>query len=236
VENRCAKSPKRVMMGSVKTLGRDSGAANATGHISGQAAPAVRASRPGWRDPRLWIGLLIVAASIVAGARLFDAADDSVQVWAVTGPMAAGEEITSEDLEPVRLRFVDGEDADRYFGADEELPAGARLTRELGAGELLPRSALSSDDTGLATTAITIDALHVPPGLAPGDRIVLLAGEGKEPLLDDAVVVDVPQVETDFGSAAEQAIVIGVPRDRAAELNPVITADQAETLAIIVQG
>lgn len=225
--------------GSVKTLGRDSGATSATGHTSRQAvppAPAARASRPGWKDPRLWVGLLIVAASIVAGARLFAAADDSVQVWAVTGPMAAGEQIAPEDLTPIRLRFVDGADADRYFGADEELPAGARLTRELGAGELLPRSALSGDDTGLATTAITIDALHVPPGLAPGDRIVLLAGEGKEPLLDDAVVVDVPEVETDFGSAAEQAIVIGVPRDRAAELNPVVTADQAETLAIIVQG
>ena len=32
--------------------------------------PAVRASTPGWRDPRLWVGVAIVAVSVVGGARL----------------------------------------------------------------------------------------------------------------------------------------------------------------------
>lgn len=184
----------------------------------------------------MWIGVLIVAASIVAGARVFAAADDTVQVWAVAGPIAAGDEIGQEDLVAVRLRFADTADADRYFGIDDELPADARVDRELGEGELLPRSALGGEGSGLATTAITIDSLHVPPGLRAGDRITLLAGEGKRPLLADAVVVDVPAADAEFGSASEQPVVIGIPAERADELNPVVTADQADTLAIIVQG
>jgi hypothetical protein len=43
--------------------------------------PALRVRRPGWRDPRLWIGVVLVAGSVVAGARLLAAADDTVQVW-----------------------------------------------------------------------------------------------------------------------------------------------------------
>ena len=38
---------------------------------------------PGWRDPRLWIGVAIVAVSVVVGSRLLAAADDSVAVWAL---------------------------------------------------------------------------------------------------------------------------------------------------------
>ena len=41
-----------------------------------QAPAATRVARPGWRDPRLWIGLLIVAGSVVLGARLLAAVDD----------------------------------------------------------------------------------------------------------------------------------------------------------------
>lgn len=180
--------------------------------------------------------MLIVAASVVAGARVFAAADDTIQVWSLAGPVAAGDQITQEDLVAVRLRFADAADADRYFRIDDELPGDGRVDRELGEGELLPRSALGGEGSGLATTAITVDSLHVPPGLRPGDRITLLAGEAKKPLLTDAAVVDVPSADVEFGSASEQPIVIGVPTDRAAELNPVVTADQADTLAIIVQG
>ena len=42
---------------------------------------------PGWRDPRLWIGIAIVAVSVVAGARLLAAADDSVTVWAAAADL-----------------------------------------------------------------------------------------------------------------------------------------------------
>src|SRR6478736_5540715 len=55
---------------------------------------AVRATRPGWRDPRLWVGVLIVAVSVVAGARVLAAADDTVAVWAVAADAGPGAALT----------------------------------------------------------------------------------------------------------------------------------------------
>lgn len=109
--------------------------------------PVTTASRfgadaPLWRNPRLAVGLVLVVTSIVLGARLFDAADDSVIVWAVTEDVAAGQELTEDLVVARRVRFADRADADRYLSATADLPLPAVITRPIGAGELLPRGAL----------------------------------------------------------------------------------------------
>ena len=48
------------------------------------SVPATRVRRPGWRDPRLAVGLVLVAAATVAGARLLATSDDTVAVWVTT--------------------------------------------------------------------------------------------------------------------------------------------------------
>jgi hypothetical protein len=100
------------------------------------------ANAPLWRNPRLALGLVLVVTSIVLGARLFDAADDSVVVWAVTEDVAAGQELTEDLVVARRVRFADASDADRYLSATSDLPLPAVVTRPIGAGELLPRGAL----------------------------------------------------------------------------------------------
>lgn len=135
-------------------------------------SPATRATSPGWRDPRLWIGVAIVAVSVVAGARLLGAADDSVPVWAASSDLAAGHQVTGEDLTARRVRFVDDGDLDRYFPADEALPADARLVRGVGAGELLPRAAVGADsDNGLLALPIAVETTRVPPEVAAGSVV-----------------------------------------------------------------
>src|SRR5690349_1797373 len=103
--------------------------------------PAVRSRPPGWRDPRLWIGLLIVALSVVGGSQLLASADDTVAVWAVSEEAGPGAALTEDDLVVRRVRFADGDDLTAYYRADATLPADLRLVRGVGAGELLPRSA-----------------------------------------------------------------------------------------------
>ena len=143
-------------------LGRPADA-GATAPTVGVPRPATRSSTPGWRDPRLWIGVAIVAVSVVVGARVLASADDTVAVWAVADDVGTGDTLTEADLVSTRLRFADEADASRYFLVDDELPADLALTRTLGAGELLPRSALGS-----AEEAGTVDvSLEVPPGLVP---------------------------------------------------------------------
>ncbi len=51
---------------------------------------ATRSRRPGWRNPRLLLGIVLVAGSVVLGARLLAAADDTVAVWAVAADLPTG--------------------------------------------------------------------------------------------------------------------------------------------------
>ena len=63
----------------------------------------------------MWIGIAIVAVSVVAGIRLVGAADDSVSVWAVTEDLGAGAVVEREQLEARSVRFADAADAGRYL-------------------------------------------------------------------------------------------------------------------------
>ena len=134
--------------------------------------PATRAVRPGWRDPRLWIGVAIVALSVVAGSRLLAAADDSVTVWAVTTDLSAGDELTTDDLEARQVRFVDADDLDRYVAADQSLPVDVRLLRGVGEGELLPQGALgSADDSDVLQLPIAVEPALVPGSVRSGSVV-----------------------------------------------------------------
>ena len=85
---------------------------------------ARRAQAPGWRDPRLWIGVAVVAASVLVGALVLGTSDDTVAVWAATDTMGAGHALTADDLTVRRVGFADADDATLYVAADEQLPSG----------------------------------------------------------------------------------------------------------------
>lgn len=111
--------------------------------------PANRSRRPRWRDPRLWVGALLVLASVVVGAKVLAAADDTVAVWALNRDVAAGMAITASDVQATRVHFSSAADLSRYWLADQPLPTQAHLTRDVGAGEMLAKSAVSSDTTAV---------------------------------------------------------------------------------------
>ncbi|MDN4172445.1 hypothetical protein QWY28_05785 [Nocardioides sp. SOB77] len=198
---------------------------------------AARAGRPGWRDPRLWIGVLIVAASVVGGARLLDAADDTVAVWAVTADLGAGDRVTADELVAQRVRFADGGAGDRYFRVEEELPADLALVRGVGAGELLPRAAVGTvDETGAVSVPLAVDL--VPPAVADGSVVDVYltgsAGTPDGPVLDDVVVVDAPRLDEGFGATGQRQLVVAVAEDAAEQFfarlarveNPLTTVTQ----------
>lgn len=136
------------------------------------APAAVRAARPGWRDPRLWVGVAIVAICVVVGARLLASADDTVEVWAVAADEPAGATLASGDLVAHRVRFADAADLAGYFRVGDELPDHASLIRGVGAGELLPRGAVgASGDAGLLQLPLAVDPAAVPAGTGPGSTV-----------------------------------------------------------------
>jgi hypothetical protein len=181
----------------------------------------VRVTRPGWRDPRLWVGILIVATSVVAGARVLGGADDTVTVWAAARDMGAGDSVTADDLVVRRVRF--GETGlDRYFAVQGAWDADLRLVRGIGAGELLPRTAVGSlDDEGLVQLPVAVDAELVPPGVGAGsvvDLYVLYSAGGRcpagcRPVLSGVTVVSASSADAGCGASGRRQLVLGVADD-----------------------
>lgn len=131
---------------------------------------ASRLSKPGWLDGRLLLGVLLVLVSVVVGARTLSAADRSTLVWATTGDVALGSQLSSSDLAPVRVRLYDN--VDRYLDATSPPPVGYVVRRALGAGELLPDDALVlPEDGAFRLVTVPVEAGHFPPDLADEQEV-----------------------------------------------------------------
>ncbi len=205
--------------------------------------PAVRATTPGWRDPRLWIGLLIVGVSVVAGARVLAAADDTVAVWSVAADAGPGAELTADDLVVRRVGFADAADLEGYFPVDDALPAELRLVRGVGAGELLPRGAVGTAARAGDTVElpIAVEADQVPSSVRAGSVVDVYVtsaerrrGDAATPVLEAATVVDAPSIDAGFGTATgRRQLVLAVPDEDAAAYFEVVTGAQTPTLTVV---
>lgn len=179
--------------------------------------PALRASRPGWRDPRLWLGVLLLAGSVVLGARLLAAADDTVTVWAMAADRGSGVPVAAEDLEVQRVRFADRAALAHYFPADQPVPEGVVLTRAVGAGELLARSAVgAADDVPVLEVPLAVDPQRVPPGVEAGSVVDVWVTGAERPALRAVTVVAAPSYDEGFAVSGTRQVVVAVEDERAA--------------------
>jgi hypothetical protein len=202
---------------------------------------ASRTSSPGWRDPRLWIGVALVTGSVVAGARILSGADDMTAVWSASSDLVAGQTLTADDLTATRVRFDEGADEQRYLPVDEELPVARTLDRPLAAGELVPAGALGEeavDDT--VAVSIAVAAEHVPTDLVRGSHVdVWVIGEDRrqraaaELVLDDVVILDAPVVSDSFASATTRQLVLAVPQDDEESLGLVLAASGDNRVRVV---
>lgn len=212
--------------------------------------PAARAATPGWRDPRLWAGLLIVAVSVVAGSRLLAAADDTVAVWAVAADAGPGASLSEDDLVVHRVRFAEPDDLDGYYRVDDTLPGELRLVRGVGAGELLPRGAVGAADQQPDTVElpVAVDTDQVPPAVHAGSVVdVYLVGapargdaapgEPGTPVLHEATVVDAPSSAGGLGgSVGRRQLVLAVAQDDAAAYFAAVAALESPVLTVVRRG
>lgn len=210
--------------------------------------PATRAARSGWRDPRLWIGVVLVTASVVLGARVFAAADDTVAVWAFAGDQGAGSPVATDDLVTKRVRFDDPADLALYYAASEAVPDGLVLRHGVGAGELLTRSAVGpAEDAGTLQVPLAVEPHRVPPAVTTGSVVDVYADDrarrggrgaagGGGPVLDSVTVVDAPAVEETFAVSGTRQVVVAVDADRAADFQAVVGAMDDPVLSIHLES
>lgn len=133
---------------------------------------ASRHRRGRLRDPRLWLGILLVVGSVVVGAKVLASADDTVAVWQVAHDIPAGSKVAAADLRITRVHFQESSTAAHYLPAVGSVEAGAHATRDLHAGDML-----TADDISTARSAPTrelplgVSAAHQPVDLRAGDHV-----------------------------------------------------------------
>jgi hypothetical protein len=196
-----------------------------TAHRTETTTPrATRSRRAGWRNPRLLLGLLLVAASVVVGARLMATADDTVGVWVVARDLPAGATIADGDVERRQIRFPDDDTADRYLAAADDLPDAATLNRPVSTGELLPRTAIATKSAAdLVEVPISVASDDLPATVRQGSVVdvwvapkVSAVGGAKTqavPVLTDVVVVAVPRASDTLAPQSTRQVIVGVPAE-----------------------
>lgn len=129
--------------------------------------PARRLQGPSWLDLRLVLGVVIVLASVLVGAKVVAGADKSTTVWAASRDLAAGSTLQASDLKPVRVRLYETSGA---YLATVTSPAGLELHRDISNGEMLTESAVAKESS-YAVFALSVPAQRVPASLQRGDAI-----------------------------------------------------------------
>jgi hypothetical protein len=191
-----------------------------------------RVRPPRWLDLRLVLGVLLVLASVLLGARIVSAADATVPVWAVTGDLAAGTELTAGDLMAVDVRLDDT--ADAYLSTATR-PEGRTLARAVRHGELLPRTAL--EEAGeLVQLALPVQSGYVPPGLERGQLVDVYAvadpAAGATAVADGSVTLVVRKAPVQ-GISGRSEGVLSTPTTAVQVVVAVAADDAADILAAI---
>jgi len=154
------------------------------------APQATRLRRPSWRDPRLVVGLLLVAASVAAGSWVVTSAQASTPVWVARGTLTPGTPLTQDNVTVAEVR-LGGTQLPAYLDATETLPADLVVLRTVADGELVPRTALGdradldahpvaltvADPGSAVTQGAVVDLWFVPePGEGATEPSRLAAG------------------------------------------------------------
>lgn len=208
---------------------------------------AKRLQAPGWRDPRLIVGVVLVLLSIAGGVQLVRGLDHTDPVYAADRPLVPGEEITSADLRVVDVRL--GGASSEYVGAEDELSAGTYTLRAVAPGELLPRSAIGDRTEAVdRTVTVTVDSATART-LSVGSVVDLWVsrpdpdGSGlsghldPEVLVEEATVAEVPGGGGALGtSAARSSVQIVVPAEDVATVIAAVDQDGLLTLVRRPEG
>ena len=205
---------------------------------------ASRLALPRWFDARMVVGILLVLASVVVGAKVFSSADASTSVWAAARDLPAGARLTPADLTAVKVRLGDG---GSYVSAAGSAPAGYVLTRPVGAGELLPGKAFVDParvaDPALARREVTVPVRqdHWPSDLRASEVVDVYATSSKADagppvrILAGVTVGSVPSGSRDvFGGSGRSSgsVTLLVRDDQVAALVGAVETTQVDLVRV----
>jgi hypothetical protein len=146
------------------------------------AAPTPRRlARPKWLNVRVVVGIVLVIAAVLIGARVIGSSSQTAAVWAAQRDLAAGTVLSQGDLLTVDVNL--GENSGLYLTPGSTSAIGMTVVSPVAKGELLAASAVAAVGDG-RVVAIGVAPGNMPPGVAHGSTIDLYltkgAGAGSE--------------------------------------------------------
>lgn len=207
-----------------------------------ESPPARRLRRPTWRDPRLGVGVLLVASSIALATWAIGDAGRTVGVYAAGTTLTPGDRLTEADTRVLEAR-LDGQDG-AYLLVADGLPEDAVVTRVVGEGELIPVAAVGeAADVDVRPVVVPLTGT-VPTGLGAGSVVDLWltdparpgVGPGEERaepgmLAGGLVVAGVVESDSIFAGGSGTSVEVLVPR---AELPGVLDALSGDGVVVVV--
>ncbi|WP_136710091.1 hypothetical protein [Agromyces sp. H66] len=180
-------------------------------------------------DPRLLIGIALIAASTAGVWALVTGLDDSAEVYAARGTLTPGSRIDADDLDVASVHL--GASAGHYLAPGDLPEGGLVVVRTVEAGELIPRSAVDAlDRTGLATVVVPSRGA-LPSSLGPGTTVDVWAAhradrdtyEPPSVLVAGAEIAAVQEPEGMVDSRG-RSVELLIPREKVAALLEALAA------------
>jgi len=184
------------------------------------------------------VGVLLVIGGALAFADASLHLGSREEVLVVSAPLAAGQVITSSDLES--LRVSTGTGLQVVPVGDEASVVGSPVAVPLVAGSLLTRVELGSTApvaSGSDVVAVGLKAGQYPPDLAPGDRVQVVPVTSPSsssltptgsPVSATVLAVDVASVESDSPTVFS----LEVSRGDADEVAALAAANEASLIQL----
>lgn len=192
-----------------------------------EPALAGRLHRPGWRDPRLLVGIMIVLVSVAAVVALVAAQDRTVAVYAAGEDLDVGAAVDADDLRVEQVHLANA--AEHYVTVEDGLDEDLQVLAAVDAGELLPQRAVGeADPQGRQAVILEVDHT-LSSAVASGRSVDVWAtyqsasqSEGQaraDQVVTAATVASVSEDSSAFGSQQRTSVEVLIdPEDMAAVL------------------
>ncbi len=196
---------------------------------------AGRLKRPGWTDPRLLVGVLLIAISVAATATVVSRADRTEAYLVARGTLTPGTVLSESNVVIAHVRIGDG------YVLEEEAPWGSVITRVVGQGELIPDSALAERGAFDSRPVAVSSALPLAVGIEPGAIVdVWMTREGlggqESVLIASGLIVDqVDRGSGAFSGSSDEVVYVLVPAEDVGDFLATL-ADDGEVAIVGLGG
>ena len=188
--------------------------------MNDKPAEAPRIRTPGWRDPRLIVGVILVVLSVAGVVALMQSADSRQGYWAASVDVVPGAKVKAEDFHIVQASM--SEAANMYWPAERELPAEFYVASTVLQGEFLAHRQVSEADPGGRQQVGIRVSEDMPAAVSTGSRadvwVALADTDGRgyeEPhkLITSAEVVGIDDNTSAFAAAETTTVYLMLSQD-----------------------